>query len=130
MLAAIERLMTHLAHAPLTAHEVIESLGRVTEHYPGNAFVQPDDAALRSANIVLHYGTDEPAHVELELAAPIAIADLEQAFGAYKRVMPDGKGPQQIIFYVDPPEQPCTLAVIANVEGDSSRVLMIRRDTR
>jgi hypothetical protein len=136
----IDRLCATLSRARLTVREVADSLGTIVQDQGGHlaVTVQPRDPAFTRAVIARDSQTGEPAHVELSLAAAIAVAALRQAFGELTVVPVARAGkPTGIIFRVDHAGQPYTCAILADVQPGQRDIaqsmvsaLTVRRDVR
>ena len=137
MLAALRELASVLARDPLTVDDVIAHLGgTVTHDYGANVVLAPRDPAFREASIVrgLDVATRQqstaPAHVDLTPAELPTIETLAHAFGTYTEIPGEEKVPPQVIFYLDMPGQPYTVALIAEVKHGHAVRLTLRRDRR
>lgn len=135
MLKALGALASFLARDPLTVAQVVAELGTVTHDYRPNVIVAPFNPLFREANVVrgIDLATrkhgDSPALVELVPAEPPAVEELEAAFGAYTPIPAEDKGVlPQAIFYLEMPEQPCMIALIAAVQGERAVAITLRRD--
>jgi hypothetical protein len=82
----------------VTADDLVARLGVVAQDLGSNVVVErPALDGVTQAN-VLRDG-EAPAHLTLELAAPLAADDLRAAFGEPRRVHPDHRGePVELIF--------------------------------
>jgi hypothetical protein len=136
MLAALQALAALLARDPLTVDETVEQLGTVTHDYGVNVLLMPRDPLFKEANVVrgidpaTHRQSDTPAHVEVTPVEPPAVETLAEAFGTYRRVPGEEKTPNKVIFYLDMPGQPCTVALIAAVKKGRAVKITLRRDRR
>ena len=77
---------------------------------------------VSQANVVRNGAA--PAHVTLELEAPLTVSDLEAAFGTPRRVYPDHRGaPVELVFSL-----PVAATLIAAERDGEVRTVTLRRD--
>jgi hypothetical protein len=136
MLTAIQKLAFFLADDPLTVDRVIEYLGTVTEDYDGSVLIKPRDPHFIKANVVRQIDRSTlrpsavPAFVTLTPVKALSLKSLAEKFGKYKEIPAEEKAPAQIIFYLDIPGRPCTIALIGTVKDDQVIEIALRRDPR
>jgi hypothetical protein len=136
MLAALQALASMLARDPLTVNQVVEELGTVTHDYGANVLLTPHDPLFKEASVVRGIDltsfepTDTPAHVALTPVEPPTLETLIRTFGTHTRIPAEEKIPPQVIFYLDMPSQPCTVALIARIRKGRAVTLTLRRDRR
>lgn len=134
MLAALQALAALLARDPLTVDDLIEYLGTVMQDYGANVVLRPRESAFQEASIVrgvkaVGFGPSTvPAHVTLTPVEPPTVETLAQAFGTYTRIPAEAKVPPQVIFYLDLPGQPRSVALIAEVKQGRAVRITLRRD--
>ncbi len=136
MLAAIKELAYFLAGEPLTADQIIEQLGKVIQDFGGNVTIQPRDPFFKTAGLVRELdpatlkSTNRPALISLAPTDPLTLKSLAGAFGPYQQIPAEDRVPPQVIFYLDLPGRPYTVALIGEVKGNRVVRLMLRRDIR
>ena len=136
MIAELRELAALLAGDPVTADDVVTYLGAATHDYGPNVLVAPRAPQFLEANVVRDLDSrtrrpaNAPAHVELTLAAAVALATLVKAFGPGKRISAGEKVPAQMIFYLALPEQPYAVALIVALKGGQATRLTLRRGRR
>jgi hypothetical protein len=134
MIELLKDVCTVLGRDPLTAREVAEALGTITDAGKlGKPYqVQPYDAALRAVRVVMDNDGSAPAFVELETAVPVDLQALASAFPDYADTPTRQLSvSRQITFYVDLPDLPRTCAIIARIPREGElRTLTVRRDIR
>jgi hypothetical protein len=98
VIETLRDLAAALAAGGVTADDVVARLGGEPRDMGPNVIVErPALEGVTQAN-VLRDG-EAPAHVTLELAAPLAADDLRTAFGEPRRVHPDHRGqPVELVF--------------------------------
>ncbi len=142
MIETIQNLCVVLAETAVTVQSVAAHLGDLITDHGGNLplIIRPSDSAFVTAEIVRQFDTQTPAHVELTVAdtATLSVADLTNAFGAYRQVpqMRPSK-PTRIQFAVDIPGKSHICTLIAKMAPDTKEMaqgnvssLIIRRDER
>jgi hypothetical protein len=137
MIETIQNVCELLSRDPLTAKQVAESLGKVTEagELAKPFQVKPSDTTFSAASVVVDNSGSAPAYVELTPVQPIPIAALRARYtDAHPLARRDYNKPDQMLFNVDIPNMPRTCAIIADLtkQGDdiAARKLTIRRDVR
>jgi hypothetical protein len=136
MLEKIKELALFLAVDPLTADQVIEHLGKVVQDFGGNVTIQPRDPFFKTAGLVRELDmttlktTNRPAAVILTPTDPLTLKSLTVAFGPYQQIPAEERVPPQVIFYLDLPGRPYTVALIGEVKGNRVVRLSLRRDIR
>jgi hypothetical protein len=87
MVGTLQRIAKLLCTEPLTAVQVANAIGTISQDYGGSlqVVVRPSDAAFSEADIGREYGTQNPSTVGFELANPksTTVAQLRSAFGEY-----------------------------------------------
>lgn len=120
----------------VTLEDVAAYLGPVAREpgAPAAGKLTPRDPALRTAEIDRYPDDGKPYTVELELASPMPVAVLAQAFGAYRQGRTDRGQPREIWF---PPAGagPWKIVLIAKLPPGTSPIaesaastLVLRRD--
>jgi hypothetical protein len=106
----------------VTADDVLARLGGEPEDMGPNVIVErPVLDGVTQANVVRD--GDAPAHVTLELAAPLAPDELRAAFGEPRRVYPDHRGePVELVF-----PRAGDVTLIAAEGSDGVRRVTLRR---
>jgi hypothetical protein len=142
MIETLRRLCALLVTEEITAREVASRMGSDVQD-PGSGLAlrfRPADPACREAHVARVPGSEEPAHVEFELAAPgtVTVAEVTAAFGAYKslpRLHPGDS--QRIIMRLGAPEDAIRCAVLAAVTPGPSGIadgrvtqVTVRRDRK
>ncbi len=136
MLAEIKELVSFLASDPLTADQVIKHLGSVTQDHGSNVTIKPRDPEFKEAGVVREIGqtdlktSNRPALVSLTPIEPPTLVSLAAKFGPYKKIAAEEKNPAQVIFYLDQPGKPYTVALIGEVKADRVVRITLRRDVR
>jgi hypothetical protein len=86
-LGTLQRTAKLLCADPVTAAQVANAIGTITQDYGGSLqlVVRPSDAAFSEADIGREYGTQNPSTVGFKLANPksTTVAELQAAFGEY-----------------------------------------------
>ena len=73
----------------------------------------------------------EPALLTLELSSPVAVDELTRALGTPRQIHPDHIGePVTLLYDVDVPDGPYSVALLATEDHHVSRRLTLRRDAR
>ncbi len=120
----------------VSLEEIAAKLGAVTSDpgAPMAAELTPRDPLIRKAEVGRYPDGGKPYTVELELAAPVPVAELTAAFGAYRQSRTDRGMPREIVF---PPagEGPWRIVLIAQLPGGMSPIeagetshVVLRRD--
>jgi hypothetical protein len=135
MLAALQEMVSLLASDPLTVQQVAAKLGVVAEDLGASLAVAPADPLFeevivaRGIDLATRLPSDEPAFVRLVPADPPSLETLAAAFGSYREIPPEDRGQlPQAIFYLQPPEGPCLVALIAEVREGQAVSITLRRD--
>jgi hypothetical protein len=135
MLAALQELVSLLASDPLTVQQVAEKLGTVAEDLVASLAVAPADPSFkevivaRAIDLTTRQPSDVPALVRLVPAEPPSVEALAEAFGPYREIPPqDLDRLPQAIFYLQLPEGPCLIALIAEVREGQAVSITLRRD--
>jgi hypothetical protein len=130
MLETLKSIIALLSPASVTLKDLQPKLGAVVKSYPNNTHLKPQDAHFSHIDVVQHYHSEQVGHVDFVLTEPIALKELQSAFGESRTVIPDGKGPKQAIFMLRQPNQPTDIAVIAslNPNGTEAMTITLRRD--
>ena len=135
MLAALQELISLLASDPLTVQQVAGRLGEVAEDLVASLAVTPavpifqEVIIARSIDLTTREPTDVPAFVRLVPAEPPSLETLSEAFGPYREIPPqDLDRLPQAIFYLQLPEGPCLIALIAEVSDGQAVSITLRRD--
>jgi hypothetical protein len=128
----VRELARTLSARSASVDELVARLGGQATDMTSNVLVEaPALEGVARASVVREVRGDEPALLKLELSAPIAVAELEKAFGDPRRVHPDHLGqPDTLVFDLDVEGEPYTIALLAAEEGAESRKLTLRRDVR
>lgn len=123
MIEVLRELATALAADDVTMEDVVARLDGRTQDLGSNVIVDaPAVAGVSQANVVRNGA--EPAHVTLELKAPLTVSDLEAAFGTPRRVYPDHRGaPVELVF-----SMPVAATLIATERDGEVRTVTLRRD--
>ena len=129
MLESIKTIIALLSPASVTLKDIQPKLGPVVESYPNNTHLRPKDPDLSHIDVVQQYKSEQVHVVDLVLAEPIALSELQSAFGEYRISVPD-KGENQAIFMVKQPHEATDIALIAtlNRKGTESATITLRRD--
>jgi hypothetical protein len=136
MLAEIKELVSFLAGDPLTADQVITRLGTMIQDHGGNVSIKPRNPLFKEADVIREIDlktlkpSNRPAHVSLTPVDPPALDSLTKAFGAYKLIPAEEKSLPQVIFYLDQPKRPYTVALIGELKGKRVVRIILRRDIR
>ena len=136
LIEELESIATLLADDPLTARQVVERLGTVSEDYGSNVLVAPGSPLFREANVVRDVDrttfdpVDIPDHLYLTPTVPPLVDALTAAFGMYDEVPSLHGEPPELIFYLEMRGQPYAAALIARVQDDRAVELVLRRDIR
>lgn len=123
MIEVLRELATALAADDVTTEDVVARLDGRTQDLGANVIVDaPAVAGVSQANVVRNGA--EPAHVTLELEAPLRVSDLQAAFGTPRRVYPDHRGaPVELVF-----SMPVAATLIAAERDGEVRTVTLRRD--
>jgi hypothetical protein len=125
-----------LAHAlsveTVTVDQLVTRLGGRAVDLAGSVVVEdPTLDGVARASIVRQVHGGEPALLTLELATPVAVDELTRAFGTPRRIRPDHVGePAMLLYDVDVPDGPYSVALLAMEDDRVSRRLTLRRDVR
>jgi|WetSurMetagenome_2_1015567.scaffolds.fasta_scaffold125405_1 hypothetical protein len=136
MIAVLQELASLLARDSLTVDQIIAKLGTVLHDYGSNILVTTSNLLFKEANVVREINlatlepSNAPAHVILTPAEPVSLKILARAFGEYKNVPAKEKIPSKVIFYLEMPGQPYSVALIAEVENSRALKITLRRDVR
>ena len=135
MLATLQELISLLASDPLTVDQVVAALGTVADDYGVSLAVAPADPLFqevivaRGVDLETRLPSDEPAFVRLTPAEPPSLETLAEAFGPYREIPREGRDRlPQAIFYLQPPEGRCLVALIAEVSEGQAVSITVRRD--
>ena len=135
MLAALQELIALLASDPLTAQEAAAALGKVAEDLVASLAVTPagphfqEVIVARAIDLTTREPTDVPAFVRLVPSDPPSLETLAEAFGPYREIpQQDLDQLPQAIFYLQLPEGPCLIALIAEVSDGQAVSITLRRD--
>jgi hypothetical protein len=130
MLETLKTLIALLSPASVTLKDLQPKLGAVDKSFTSNTHLKPDDKQFTGINVVQQHKSDQVAHVDFTLTTPIALKDLQAAYGESKIIVPDNGGPKQAIFKIHQPSQPCDIALVAtlNKRGDQAEIIILRRD--
>lgn len=135
MLAALQKLISLLVSDPLTADKVALQLGTVVEDLGASLAVTPANPLFRDAivargiDLTTREPSNVPALVRLTLVDPPPLETLGTVFGSYREVPPEDRGQlPKVIFYIQPPEGPCLIALIAEVRDGRAVTITLRRD--
>ncbi len=130
MIDHLKTLIHHLTPASVTVKDLQSHLGAVVKSYPSNVQLKPKDEHFSLIDVVMQYHSEQVAHVEVTLAAPISLASLQKDFGESHVSVPDDKGPNQAIFYIKQPTKDTDIALIATLtrKGDEATTITLRRD--
>jgi hypothetical protein len=113
---------------------LVDKLGTRPVDLRGNVVVQhPRLPGIRQASVVRQVGGGEaPALVTLELTAPVALVDLEAAFGEPTIVSPDHPGQRRTaVFFVEgPTDRDFLVRLIGALEKDAARSITLQRDVK
>jgi hypothetical protein len=132
MVPAIERVARLVCRDPLPAGRLATDLGSVLEDLGGNLQirVRPNDGAFSSAEVTREFGTGETAGVRVVLARPVALNELQKAFGAPRegpRLHPED--PVEVVFPAIARSSPhLAAALVAEVRDGRVFAATIRRD--
>jgi hypothetical protein len=123
LIEVLRELATALAGDDVTTEDIVARLDGRTQDMGSNLIVDaPAVAGVWQANVVRDGAA--PAHVTLELEAPLAAGDLEAAFGTPRRVHPDHRGaPVELVF-----SMPVAVTLIAAERDGEVRKVTLRRD--
>jgi hypothetical protein len=136
MFAALQSFVEWMGSDPLFVDEMIDKIGVIIEDYGPNALLKPRDSLFSAAEIVRCPGStslvpnNTPSHIILTPAEPPAIETLMQAFGEYQKLPNRKPFPPRVIFYLDLPGCPYTVALIAEVRQGLATKIILRRDKR
>ena len=136
MIEALELLASLLARGPLTVEEVIKQLGTVISDYKPNVLGEPSDPLFKEANVVRGIDltsfepSNTPVHIDLTPLHPPTIETLAQTFGKYRQIPAEEYFPERLIFYLDMPDHPYTVSLIACVRQGYAAEITLRRDIR
>jgi hypothetical protein len=136
MLSAVKELASFLASDPLTVDQVIKHLGSLTQDYGSNVTIKPRDPKFKEAEVVREIGqttlksSNRPAFLSLTPVEPPTLVSLAAMFGPYKKIAAEEKNPAQVIFYLDQPGKPYTVALIGEIKADKVVRITLRRDVR
>ena len=113
MIETLRELAAALGAADVTTGEILARLGGNAEEMGSNVIVEaPALEGVTQANVVRDGAA--PAHVTLELAAPLTPDELEDAFGEPRRAYPDHPGrPVDLLF-----DMPVGVTLIAAERAD------------
>lgn len=121
MIDLIRELIRFLSQDMLTVEDVIGRVGPVA-HDPGGLMpieLQPVLASVRAAHLYRYPDTGLPyaLMIDPEPNTGLTVADLQQAFGDYERLLTDRGRPPEIIFYPPPAGSRWKVAVIADLQS-------------
>ena len=138
MIDHVRDLVRFLAQ-DLTVEQIAARVGAV-DRDPGVPLpieLRPTGSELRAASLSRYPETGKPFALELELAAPVTVASLQGAFGAYREGRTDRGQPREILFYPAEAGTPWKVVVIAQLPPGASpiadgaaSVVILRRDPR
>lgn len=132
-------LQDHIASLSqdVSFQDVVARLGAVIDDpgAPLSAELAPRDAAaFRRISVSRYPDSGKPYTVDLVLAAPLAVASLVEAFGAYRQARTDRGRPRQLLF-APTGAGPWKIVVIAEIAAGASPLdeaettrLVLRRD--
>jgi len=132
MLAALQSFVEWMGSDPLFVDEMIDKIGVIVEDYGPNVLLKPHDPLFNAADIVRRLGptakaTNTPSHILLTPAEPPAIEAMVQAFGEYRKLPNRKPFPPRVIFSLDLPDKPYTVAMIAEVKrGHATKITLLR----
>jgi hypothetical protein len=131
----LRELAKLLASDSLSATEFVAKLGDRPVDLQANIIVQePRLSGVARASVARQTGGgDVPAHVTLDLVEPIALGDLETAFGTPKTVVPDHRGElPHAIFRIELANSEYDVRLIGAIErgGSTVRSLTLARDVK
>jgi len=142
MIETLQQLCIVLSRSSVTVQDVSASLGELVEDQGGNLplIIQPSDKSFKEVVIVRKYGTQEPAHIRLEIAESLklSVQELKRVFGEYRELpKKDWDSPESIIFKVYMPDASHDCAIIADVESGEQGIedgtafsIIVRRDIK
>lgn len=129
----LRELIGALSDRDVTLEQLVERLGQRPVDLQGNVLVQaPSLPGVQQASVVRQMGAaDEVAMVSLQLAAPLALSDLESAFGAPNVVAGEHPGqPRSAVFMISGAHE-FDVRLIATVGADlTSRTITLARDVK
>ena len=135
MLAALQELVSLLASDPLSVDQVVAALGTIQEDLGASVAVTPasplfrEVIVARAIDLATRQPSDAPALIRLTPADRPTLEALAEAFGRYREIPPEDRGQlPQAIFYLQLPEGPCLIALIAEVREGQAVTLTLRRD--
>jgi len=137
MTEMVRELVTFLS-ADVTVDDISARLGPVADDpgVPMPIALTPRDPAVQAASVARYPATGKPFTVELELAAPIPVAELTGLLGAYQQGLTDRGLPREIIF-APAGTGPWKIVVVASVPPGAAPIadqaaatITFRRDPR
>ncbi|HZJ65686.1 MAG TPA: hypothetical protein VFD36_19385 [Kofleriaceae bacterium] len=122
----------------ITVDDITARLGPIARDpgVPMPAELAPRDPAIRRVDVGRYPASGKPYTVELELASPVSVAALADAFGAYRQGRTDRGMPREIAF---PPAGigPWKVVLVAQLPAGASPIadgvtstVTLRRDPR
>ena len=123
MIDLIRELEQFLSREPLSIEDVIARVGTVTND-PGGLMpveLQPSLPGVREASLSRNPDNGLPYLLTIELAtdAHVTTAELQQAFGDYKRMRTHRGQPPEVIFYPPASGSGWKVAILATLQSAS-----------
>ena len=129
LITLLNDLVLLMTQSPLTVDDVVHHLGKPGTDEYGQAIIEADNEAIEWAMVVA--GEDvEPSFVQLTFEEGLPAEALHTAFGESHEPPRVPNLPPRAIFYLNPPGQTHSAAVIADIQDGSVKTVTVRRDIR
>jgi hypothetical protein len=111
------RDLVRFLSSDVSVDDIARHIGPVANDPGGSQRVElsPSLSGIRAARVGRYRESGKPSLVELELAAPVTVAALHGAFGAYREARTDRGRPREIVFMPATEHTTWTVAVIARL---------------
>jgi hypothetical protein len=130
LIALLQDLVQLMTQSSLTVDDVVNHLGQPGTDEYGQAIIDADNEAIGWAMVVAGEDSEEPSFVQLTFKEGLPAEAVHTAFGESHEPPRIPNLPPRAIFYVNPPGQSHSAAVIADIQDGEVKTVTIRRDIR
>lgn len=129
LITLLNDLVLFMTQSSLTIDDVVQYLGKPGIDEYGQAIIEADNQAIVGASVTAREGV-EPAFVDLTFREGLSADALHAAFGESHEPPRVANLPPRAIFYLHPPDQTHSAALIADIRDGWVKSVTVRRDIR
>lgn len=118
------RDLVRFLSSDVSIDDIAKHIGPIAKDPGGSQRIElsPSLSGVRAARLGRYRDSGKPSLVELELASPVTVAALHDAFGEYRQARTDRGRPREIVFMPATEHTTWTVAIIARLPPGASPI--------